>query len=61
AGIYFVANKTPKGALKQLFNGAGLADLHGYAIYKPRFVQPQKISFFIKELKEYVATLKLDV
>lgn len=52
-----VATKVESGKLNVLFDGNLSVELSGYAVYKPRFIQPNKITSFINEIKNYVASL----
>ncbi|MGL5343509.1 MAG: LysR family transcriptional regulator [Plesiomonas sp.] len=54
APVAMVKRRVKPEALKILFDEKSIIDVFGYAIYKQRFVQPNKIRCFIDELKIFV-------
>ncbi|MGL6117304.1 LysR family transcriptional regulator [Plesiomonas sp.] len=54
APITMVQRRVQPDVLKALFDDKSIIDVVGYAVYKQRFVQPNKIRCFIDELKNFV-------
>lgn len=59
APMTMVQRRVQPDALKALFDEKSIIDVVGYAVYKQRFVQPNKIRCFIDELKIFVQAFDL--
>ncbi|MGL4455273.1 MAG: LysR family transcriptional regulator [Plesiomonas sp.] len=57
---YFIKKQIDSGKLEMLFDDSTSIELPGYAIYKPRFIQPHKITSFIKAIKEYAKSIEVN-
>ncbi|MGL4601503.1 MAG: LysR family transcriptional regulator [Plesiomonas sp.] len=54
ASVVMIKNRAPKDSLKMLLDEKSTINIFSYAVYKQRFVQPNKIRSFITELKKFI-------